>query len=55
MKKNYKYMALDFIKAVRDNTNDESLRRSCGAVIDVILNQVNLLDYLIYQKEFYKK
>lgn len=51
MKKNYKYLSINFVKALRDSTVDESLRRSYGTVIDVMLSKVNILDYLIYEME----
>lgn len=54
MKKNYKFLSLDFIKFLRDNCTDESLRRSYGTVIESILSNINLIDYLIFEKEFYK-
>lgn len=54
MKKNYKFIVIDFLKELRDNTNDESFRRRYGAVIESTLKKVNLIDYLIYEKEFYK-
>lgn len=54
MKKNYKYLALDFVKSLRDTSVDESLRRSSGTVVDKMLNNINLIDYLIFEMEFYK-
>lgn len=54
MKKNYKYLSLDLLKSLRDNCPDESLRRSYGTVIESILSNINLIDYLIFEKEYYK-
>lgn len=51
MKKNYKYLSINFLKALRDSTVDESLRRSYGTVIDAMLDKVNVVDYLIYERE----
>ena len=55
MKKNYKYLSIDFLKNLRDNTPDDVLRRSYGTVIEKMLSNVNILEYLIYEKEYYRK
>lgn len=49
MKKNVKFLCVDFLKDCRDRIDDDTLRRRYSAVLDVFLNNINLVDYLIYK------
>lgn len=46
-----RFLILDFLKECRDYQDDAHLRRKYSAVIDDIINTINPLDYLIYEKE----